>query len=635
MTAPSKAQLLSCFIGSNIVALGAGTPYMFSFYAPELIERCNIPISQSSTLSFALTIGSAALGFLAGMIIDKKSPQLSCGIGALCTFLAYWILKSCYARQISNIWFVSLAMILVGFGSVSGFYSAVKCCTTNFPRHRGTAGAFPVSLYALSGLVFSSLCASLFQDRMEAVFTFLMYACSAMILTGCFTLRILVAHTKVKKRTYSSTPTDESSSSNGVRSDSNSSLNHLSQPINIQHQSANSGSRGSFSNYKSLMKRSSSRISTSAESWLSLGSSYKRSDSFVWAKELPGSLSFWGWGKDRPADSGLARSSTKDQSLQQDVEGRVPFNPIVDAPQTPRAPARSDRRDSLLKTSPSSSPIIQEESLTHVGDIEHERKTSFRDNHIYRTVVQPKFIAYYLILATLQGIGQTYIYSVGFIIEALVHSNPDVKINTKAIQSLQVSIISIMSFTGRICAGPASDLLVKRMRAQREWCIVIACALMYYGSKQLLADIVSVKILEGQQNVAFVRNVSLTSLIFGFAFGITFGTFPAIIADQFGTEGFSTIWGLSTTGGILSVKVFSAIFANDLSRNTNPEKTICDKGSVCYAHTFQLIAKFAVGVAILNLVLVGITYARRIHKIRQLKHDGVFILDEDDESPEE
>ncbi|CEP61517.1 uncharacterized protein LALA0_S03e04632g [Lachancea lanzarotensis] len=636
---PSKVQLLTCFIGSNIVALGGGTPYLFSFYAPELLKQCKIPITESSTLSLALTIGSSALGFIAGVVIDKKSPQLSCGIGAVCTFIAYWILRTCYVRQISNIALLSVAMNLIGFGSVSGYYASVKCCTTNFPRHRGTAAAFPVALYALAGLMYSSLCAWLFQDRVDAVFTFLMYTCPAMILSGCFTVRIYKPHT-VKWRTYSSTTQNGRPIPNLAQKNSPATP-PTTEPINIENFSSHRDSRGSFSNFKHAMKRSASRISSSSDLLLSWGSGQKRSDSSVWAKELPGSLSFWGWGRARPSDSDVTNplhravdpgarpvptavtNSSQDSGRPKTLPGTS-----VDVSHTATTPNVTARRDSFLNLSPRTSAIQEDFDSTAV-EPQPELKTSFRDSHLYQTVTQPKFIAYYIILAILQGIGQTYIYCVGFVVEALAHSHSDSGINTKATQSLQVSIISILSFTGRICAGPISDLLIKRVKAQRDWCVVVAAGLLIYGSRQILADIVSVKGSAGLEKADFIENLSLSSLIFGFAFGITFGTFPAIIADHFGTEGFSTIWGLFTTGGIVSVKYFSAIFANDLSRNTSAGDTVCDKGSLCYAHAFRVDENFAIGVSLMVLILIGVGYARK-RQTKRHEHTGVFILDDED-----
>ncbi|SCU97086.1 LAFA_0G09670g1_1 [Lachancea sp. 'fantastica'] len=635
---PSTIQLLTCFIGSNIVALGGGTPYLFSFYAPELLERCKIPITESSTLSLALTIGSGALGFIAGVVIDKKSPQLSCAIGAVCTFIAYWILRTCYIRQISNLALISVAMSLIGFGSVSGYYASVKCCTTNFPRHRGTAAAFPVALYALAGLLYSSLCAWLFKDRMDAVFTFLMYACSAMIMSGCFTVRIYQPHV-VEWRNYSSTAKNRRTSSTLARKNS-AVTQPTTEPINIKDLPSHRDSRGSFSNF---MRRSASKISSSSDLLLSWGSGRKRSDSSVWADELPGSLSFWGWGRARPSDSAAANPFNRSVANHATgtVSGLATNSPIKDpgrhknlgtntaaASETTLSPNVGARRDSFLNLSPHTS-AIQEDLDPMALELEPEPRISFRDNHLYQTVTQPKFIAYYIILAILQGIGQTYIYCVGFVVETLAHSYPDSNVNTKATQSIQVSIISILSFVGRICSGPISDLLIKRVKAQRDWCIVVAAGLMIYGSKQILADVVSIKTSDGLQSADFIQNLSLSSLIFGLSFGITFGTFPAIIADHFGTEGFSTIWGLSTTGGILSVKYFSAVFANDLSRNTSAGDTVCDKGSLCYSHAFRVDSVFAIGVSLMVLALIGIKYIRN-RKAKLQEHNGIFILTDED-----
>ena len=79
---------LKSFVGGNVVALGAGTPYLFSFYAPQLLSKCHIPVSASSKLSFSLTIGSSSMGILAGIVVDR-SPKLSCLIGSMCVFIAY------------------------------------------------------------------------------------------------------------------------------------------------------------------------------------------------------------------------------------------------------------------------------------------------------------------------------------------------------------------------------------------------------------------------------------------------------------------------------------------------------------------------------------------------------------------
>lgn len=626
MAPPSRTQLLSCFIGSNIVALGSGTPYLYSFYAPQLLQKCQLPISKSSTLSFSMTIGSSAMGFLAGLIIDKKSPAYSSVLGALGTFVAYGTLRYCYVNEVGSVLMISAALILVGFGSVSGFYGAVKCCTTNFPHHRGTAGAFPVALYALAGLLYSSLCAWLFGDRMDLVFTFLMCVCSSMILVGGFTLKILVGHSEVKKRRKSSTIAQPVLRSSGEA------VAPSSQPIAIQGRSNARDSRGSFSNYKSFMRRSMSQISSSTDSLVSLGSSMKRTDSYVWSKELAGSLSFWGWGKARPSDSSLNKSVSESPSPVHKRDNSAHSNSTEAAPLSSSI-ADNTRRDSLLRES---NPLTIGETPENyeLEPILSKPIPAWQDNHIYQTVTQPRFLAFFLILSILSGIGQTYIYSVGFVVDTMVHSDPDIKVNTEAIQSLQVSIISIMSFLGRLSAGPISDLLVKKVKAQRAWCVLVACALMFVASRQILSDVVSIRPLISSVNAKkrypAIDNISLTSFTFGYAFGVTFGTFPAIIADQFGTAGFSTTWGLCTTGGMISVKAFSAVFANDLSSNTKVGKSFCIKGSLCYRHTFHITALFSIINASIVCLLIAVSYWQKKLKRTERTGNAVFVLDEDE-----
>lgn len=634
MPPPSRSQLLSCFIGSNLVALGAGTPYLYSFYAPQLLSKCQIPISKSSFFSFAMTIGSSALGFLAGVIIDKKSPRFSCLVGAICTFVAYTILHHCYVNELSNAFILSGALILVGFGSISGFYAAVKCCTTNFPRHRGTAGAFPVSLYALAGLLYSFLCEWLFGDNMALVFKFLKYVCTIMILVGFFTLRILVGHTTVKKRRRSSI-LQQPGSTTGLNENAN-----PAQPIAIEFSTNKRDSRGSFTNYKSIMKRSMSQISSSTESLLSIDSTMRRTDSYVWSKELAGSLSFWGWGKYRPSGNSLnaVLSSTPPQ-LQSEAQ-LAKTSPSSSSGSTSVPPILlNNKRDSFSKPLPASLLNQAQEPLEEIGEHLSTPGKSWKDNHVYQTIKNPNFIACYLTLATLQGIGQLYIYSVGFIVRTQVNSTPELHLNAEKIQSLQVSIISVMSFLGRLSSGPVSDLLVKKIKAQRAWCILVACTLMFFASRQIVAPLHDPLVDTKLKTPPNIRNISVSSVLFGYAFGVTFGTYPAIIADLFGTDGFSTIWGLCVTGGLISVKLLSSVLAQDLSSNTESGQKTCLKGSLCYKYTFGVTAVCSLFAGVLVCATIGTHYWSKLKERRKLKGilrqhgegNAVFLL-EDDES---
>lgn len=596
MARPTRSQLLKTFIGSNIVALGAGTPYLYSFYAPQLLSQCHIPVSQVSTLSFSLNLGSSLLGFLAGMVIDKN-PAISCLIGTMCTLFGYATLDYCYQREISSVFLISTALCFVGYGSISGFYAAVKCCTTNFPHHRGTAGAFPVSLYALAGMMYAALCSSLFGDDMGKVFKFLTIVCSAGIFTGCLTIRILVHPKPHRHRRRSSVPAPIVERSQNI-------------PIsnNPDFPAATAGNK-----QDQLSLRSGSSAASSFQSmWSTTGT-----DSYLWSTELTGSLPFWGWGKGRT-------TSQSTPPLPQDAP-RIPTpshsRPGLTYASTNQARRRESlpfsnnnttaKRDSFKRDDveiPIARPVIGNQ--LPVAEAPPSASKSWKESYVLHTITTPRFITYYIILATLQGIGQMYIYCVGFIVQTQINSLPPGQedLNPEKIQSIQVSIISILSFAGRLSSGPVSDLLVKKLKAQRMWNIVLAGLMMFWGSTQMLSKLPvdRMSVMTGMPES--LANISVCSAIFGFAFGVVFGTYPPIIADSFGTSAFSTIWGISTSGGLPTIKIFAAVLGRDLDKHTNPGDTICKRGEQCYTHTFHVTQFCSAAIILLILSLIGVTF---------------------------
>ncbi|QLG72417.1 hypothetical protein HG535_0D01250 [Zygotorulaspora mrakii] len=650
MRPPSRSEQATCFVGSGIVALGAGTPYLLSFYAPQLLAKCNLPVSNLSTLSLAMSLGSSLLGFFAGIVIDK-SVAGSCLIGALCTFSAYSILHYCYVHELANVPLIAFGLTLVGFGSVSGFYAAVKCCTTNFPHHRGTAGAFPVALYALAGMLFSTICTEVFGDDVEGIFKFLTYVCSSMIFVGCWTMKIMVTPKARKVKRRNSSIDQQVPNSRG--SNSNMSETPSTQPIMISSERQGNEIPHSFPVHSQNRNGSLSSTSSSslASSFQSLWSN-KRSDSFIWSKDLPGSLSFWGWGRVRDEDA-LSESPSAHPfpppsmpQLPPLSRTRQSYSSTNSSPRRQRFDSFTnlDRTDSFKRDQPGAHVLqrgTNNEVFTNMEDSTrnsiYKESSSWKNSHVFRTMKKPRFILYFIILATLQGIGQMYIFSVGFIVQTQVYStSPEkYKLNPESIQSLQVSIISILSFLGRLSSGPFSDLLVKKLKAQRLWNIVVAGILFVYASLQMLqvSHVNLSAIMEGPDNI---KNISFCSALFGYGFGILFGTFPSIIADAFGTEGFSTIWGLSTSGGLFTVKYFCSVLGVDLQNHVEDGKKYCEKGTVCYSHTFHLTAFFAMLVTVFTLAVITVSFWERKHRHELMpdSHHVEYLLTEEDENEE-
>ena len=355
-----------------------------------------------------------------------------------------------------------------------------RCCTANFPNHRGAAGAFPISQYALSGLLFSFFCSHVFGEDMKAVFKFLTIVCSSTAFLGCFTLKIF-DHTSSddsNHQRYSnvSTETTEelSAAKNNRESGDNTEIMHHSKPISVNKDK--STAQGHQYNYRTFRTGSSSSIanSTDASEYSSSATSLKRSDSTLWARDLVGSLQFWGLGRARPSDSALATQNKPSMH-------RTSFSIGINGAKRKQSFNDTRSNSSLLQSNANAerSAVVPVEGFDEAEEgtlatlAKPQKSLSWRDNNVLKTMTKPRFYTYLLTLATLQGIGQMYIFAVGFVVTTQIHSSPDPsRFNQEELQSLQVSLISIMSFCGRLLSGPLSDLMVKKFHAQRLWIII-------------------------------------------------------------------------------------------------------------------------------------------------------------------
>lgn len=152
--------------------------------------------------------------------------------------------------------------------------------------------------------------------------------------------------------------------------------------------------------------------------------------------------------------------------------------------------------------------------------------------------------------------------------------------------------------------------MVKKFKAQRLWNIVIASLLVFLASNKISHDFSSIEDPSLRASKSF-KNISVCSAIFGYSFGVLFGTFPSIVADRFGTNGYSTLWGVLTTGGVFSVSVFTDILGRDFKANTGDDDGNCKKGVLCYSYTFMVTKYCAAFNLLFVLGIIGYTYYRR------------------------
>jgi MFS family permease len=147
---------------------------------------------------------------------------------------------------------------------------------------------------------------------------------------------------------------------------------------------------------------------------------------------------------------------------------------------------------------------------------------------------------------------------------------------------MHVSIISCMSFAGRMISGIGSDFLVKRMKMSRFWCLV--CSSMIFTCAQVAG-----------LSISNPNWLWLVSGLSGLGYGALFGVYPALIADAFGVSGLSVNWGFMTLAPVLWGNVFNLAYGkifDDHSKVMPGGALVCEDGLECYrgAYWFTFIS---------------------------------------------
>ena len=144
-------------------------------------------------------------------------------------------------------------------------------------------------------------------------------------------------------------------------------------------------------------------------------------------------------------------------------------------------------------------------------------------------------------------------------------------------QLIQVAIISLGSFVGRLLTGVGSDFLVKKLHASRFWCLVTASGIF------TIAQIVASR-TENPNHLAYV------SALTGLAYGALFGVYPAITADTFGIGGLSFNWGALTLSPVVTGNIFNLCYGAIYDKHSfmkDGERT-CVDGLECYRGAYYI-----------------------------------------------
>lgn len=271
---------------------------------------------------------------------------------------------------------------------------------------------------------------------------------------------------------------------------------------------------------------------------------------------------------------------------------RVHHNDDVKAPPDPEAasvvatvtPKNDDERSRLLdptgesneeggnNNSYTSEPGNNATEDPDTPEMEEGGLTLLRDKEFWKQ---------FLIMGLLSGPGQMYIYCVGYCVRALARysdmEHSPARVQT--FQAIQVGLISVTNFGGRLLSGFTSDLLLHKYGLSRFWMLFAASSVMLIGNILAL-------------NLIHVHHIWVVSAVVGISYGLIYGVYPSIISDLFGMNRFSSNWGLVSITQVISSYIFSVIFGKIYDSNSvkNPDGPgmICNKGHKCYQPAFIL-----------------------------------------------
>ncbi|KAF2665016.1 MFS general substrate transporter [Microthyrium microscopicum] len=266
------------------------------------------------------------------------------------------------------------------------------------------------------------------------------------------------------------------------------------------------------------------------------------------------------------------------------------------------------------------SSLLSSESIPgDIDPVENSLKNSVHSNShhgpdITGLALLPtvEFWLLWSMLGILTGIGLMTINNIGNDSNALWRyyapdTDPDYILQR---QLMHVSIISIMSFCGRLLSGIGSDFLVKKHHLSRFWCLVISSSIF------AVAQVLALSIVDPNY-------LWLLSSISGLGYGFLFGVYPALIADAFGVSGLSMNWGYMTIAPVIFGNIFNLLYGGVFDSHSikgEDGNLVCEVGLDCYRNAYVVTAigsVLAIGLSVLTAWRDG----RKLRRLRDSLND--------------
>lgn len=204
-----------------------------------------------------------------------------------------------------------------------------------------------------------------------------------------------------------------------------------------------------------------------------------------------------------------------------------------------------------------------------------------------------QFWQLFLLLGILTGVGLMTINNVGNDAKALWNHYDD-SASPAFVQKQQmvnVSVLSILSFCGRLLSGVGSDVIVKKLHMSRCWCLFVSSSIF------CIAQICAV-LIENPHVLVLLSGLT------GLAYGFLYGVFPSLVAETFGVSGLSTNWGFMSLAPVIFGNIFNILYGRiyDSHSDILPDGTRkCGDSRDCYSAAYLVTLGASVASVLISL----------------------------------
>ena len=181
-------------LGSVIIALSAGSTYVFSSYAPQLQEALHLSSTQLNILGLAGNLGMYMSGPVWGRWIDQAGPYGAVISGAFLVLTGYGMLSRAhkYAWTDMPVLMLSFFCLCTGLGNSAGNNAAINVQAKSWGEdHRGSAMALVLSAFGLSAFVYSTLSHTFFTGNVTGYLDMLALGSFSCFIVGMMLIKIV------------------------------------------------------------------------------------------------------------------------------------------------------------------------------------------------------------------------------------------------------------------------------------------------------------------------------------------------------------------------------------------------------------------------------------------------------------